>query len=490
MSPPDKRPLGRILLEQKLVSVRDLDAALDVQARNGGRLASRLAEAGALADADVLRALALQHDVQGIDVMQVCLPVQNLDWVPREIAERQQVLPVAIREDRMILAMANPGERRVLDELEFVTGRRVVPCVALAAPLERVIAGAYDAKVRGETFYAAPHCSPEAIERFVAARSGASALPGPPPPDSDDVASEPRGADAAAGDLDAALGAAALPGTTPLGVAAVAPVEPEPPSLPSDAPSVLVVEPDAETARALRAALWAARLRVVLAVGGKEALRAVKTGAPSAIVLEAELDDVHGFEVARRVVGSKKFGATPIVLTSAVRRTWREIDDAKSTFSIAAYLEKPQSPAKVVDAVRRALAAAGGEPSEPVASPRIGPEAEKALADGVEAYRAGDVEGAIVRLRRGLELAPNELRLHFHLGLVLGKGGYVFEAIRELERALALDSTHFAAAKNLAVLYQNAGFRNKAADTWQRALALAPDTATRDSIRERVMGLL
>ena len=38
-------------------------------------------------------------------------------------------------EARVVLAMANPGERCVLDELEFVTGRRVVPCVALSAPL-------------------------------------------------------------------------------------------------------------------------------------------------------------------------------------------------------------------------------------------------------------------------------------------------------------------------------------------------------------------
>jgi tetratricopeptide (TPR) repeat protein len=44
--------------------------------------------------------------------------------------------------------------------------------------------------------------------------------------------------------------------------------------------------------------------------------------------------------------------------------------------------------------------------------------------------------------------------------------------------------------KNLAVLYQKAGFRNKAIETWERAIAVAPDEATKQSIKELLLGLL
>jgi regulator of sirC expression with transglutaminase-like and TPR domain len=71
-----------------------------------------------------------------------------------------------------------------------------------------------------------------------------------------------------------------------------------------------------------------------------------------------------------------------------------------------------------------------------------------------------------------------------------GKGGQVFEAIGELEAAMDLNSKHFAAAKNLAILYQKAGFRNKAAETWERALRLAPDDETRRTIKEHLLNLL
>ena len=51
-------------------------------------------------------------------------------------------------------------------------------------------------------------------------------------------------------------------------------------------------------------------------------------------------------------------------------------------------------------------------------------------------------------------------------------------------------SRHFPAIKNLAILYQKAGFRNRAVETWERALAVAPEGETRASIREHLLKLL
>ena len=48
----------------------------------------------------------------------------------------------------------------------------------------------------------------------------------------------------------------------------------------------------------------------------------------------------------------------------------------------------------------------------------------------------------------------------------------------------------FPAVKNLAILYQKAGFRNKAVEMWERALSLAPDEPTRHSIKEHLLNLL
>jgi hypothetical protein len=61
---------------------------------------------------------------------------------------------VLARDERLFLAMANPRDKRVIDELEFVTGRRVYPYVAITSTLERTIRAAYDAKDQGERYFA------------------------------------------------------------------------------------------------------------------------------------------------------------------------------------------------------------------------------------------------------------------------------------------------------------------------------------------------
>ena len=75
MSTDEKKPLGRILLQQKLVSQRDLDSALKEGVHQSPDhpkpLASRLTEQGKVKEIDALRALSEQHGVPGIDLTQV-----------------------------------------------------------------------------------------------------------------------------------------------------------------------------------------------------------------------------------------------------------------------------------------------------------------------------------------------------------------------------------------------------------------------------------
>src|SRR5271155_2767630 len=115
MPTDEKKPLGRILLQQKLVSQRDLDDALIEQAHQSADhptpLASRLADRGVVTEVDALRALSQQHGVPGIDLTQVAIQTEHLELIPREIAEAHLILPALVRDDRIFLAMATPADR-------------------------------------------------------------------------------------------------------------------------------------------------------------------------------------------------------------------------------------------------------------------------------------------------------------------------------------------------------------------------------------------
>jgi hypothetical protein len=53
--------------------------------------------------------------------------------VPRALAERGPVLPLALRDDLLVVAMADPWHQPLVDELRFASGVRVLPVAAARA---------------------------------------------------------------------------------------------------------------------------------------------------------------------------------------------------------------------------------------------------------------------------------------------------------------------------------------------------------------------
>ncbi len=163
MSGDGKQRLGRILLQRKMVSPRDLKSALGAQRRSltPVPLASHLVDKGKVREDAALLALSQQHGVPAVDVTQTTIALAHIDCVPRAAAEALCVLPLAIEGDSMVLAMARPDDKRAIDEIEFATGKTVRPRVALHTALASAIAGAYDARARGEQRYQGPNAPPD-----------------------------------------------------------------------------------------------------------------------------------------------------------------------------------------------------------------------------------------------------------------------------------------------------------------------------------------
>jgi DNA-binding response OmpR family regulator len=252
---------------------------------------------------------------------------------------------------------------------------------------------------------------------------------------------------------------------------------------------ILVVDDEEEIRVMVKRVLLARGHRVIEADSGSLALSMVKQHIPDLVILDAMLPGLHGFDVARRLRASDRYGAIPIIMISAVYRGWRVKEDLRASYGIFDYLEKPFRLADVLEAAGRALSAKSSERPGPDPD-ALSANAAKALEEGIAAYRAGDIDGAIQLLAKGTELDPLAFRLHFHLALLYGKKDQVFDGIRELELAVELSPKHFAALKNLALLYERAGFKNRAIEVWERAVHAAPDPVSKAQVKERLVALL
>jgi CheY-like chemotaxis protein len=490
MNQGDKKSIGRIALQQRA-------RPAEVQPVVDGPLAAKPAERLPDAVTD-LKALSEKFGVPAIDLKQVCVRLADLELIPLEIARRHVILPVLVREDRLFVAMANPRDQKVIDELEFVTDKKVYPYVAPSDVLVTTIGEAYGLRSRDERFFVGSECPPEVLKkatgwdepRVVGQTAKASK--------SADAPVAPASAEQAGVIVDDTIGRVQRTSEFPdedfgdlskeHSVVTDIPDSVMPSATPGTK-TVLIVDDEPEIRLMLERLLKGKGYRVVGTDNGRAALGMVKEHAPDLIVLDAMLPEVHGFDIARRIKASKRYGHIPIIMVSAVYRGWRFAEDLRESCGVEHYLEKPFKIADVLQAVERALESEDEEPSSSRVR-EMSEEAERELNAGVAAYQEGRIDEAVAHLKRGISIDPLAFRLHFHLGLLYGKKGQVYDAISELERAVEINARHFPAVRNLAILYQKAGFRNKATETWERALNVAPDDVTRQSIKQHLLGLL
>jgi DNA-binding response OmpR family regulator len=484
MAGDEKRPLGKILLQRKLVSQQELDAALRAQKKNPtpAPLASQLIDDGTVKEVDALRALSEQSGVPGIDLTQIVILLEHLDMVPRQLAETHRVLPVLVRSDRIFLATEDPHEKRVVDELEFVTGKKVYSYIAVHSTLVRAIAAAYDARARGDTYYLGPQV-PEEKLRQLGLQSPAVII-------EEAVETASRDSEVSTSEFgaigDEVSSVSKLPDELRIrATQATAAMTGGTGKL------ILVVDDEEDIRKLLNRLLTQKGYRVIEADRGLLALRLVKDHVPDLIILDAMLPELHGFDIARRIKGSAKYGRIPIIMVSAVYRGWRIAADLKQNYGVEEYVEKPFRIGALLEVVTRLLPAGDSGPISQSRDPEyLSSEAESALREGIAAYKDGLIEEAIEHLKRGVGIDPLSYRLHFHLALLFGKKGQIYEGIQELEKAIDLHPQHFAALKNLAVLYEKAGFKNRAVEMWERCAALAPDEPTRESVKQHLRRLI
>jgi len=131
--------LGDLLLKWGLVTEAELEAALEIQAKNGGRLGRILTNRGVITEEQLAQTLAEQKNLTLIDLSTYDVDPSVARLVPAHVARRHQVLPVRVENDRLVVAMANPLDIEAVDALRVMTGYDVQPVVATEGDVSRGI---------------------------------------------------------------------------------------------------------------------------------------------------------------------------------------------------------------------------------------------------------------------------------------------------------------------------------------------------------------
>ena len=459
-----KTQIGKILLEKKRLSQEQLSKALLHQKSSGKKLASSLLELGLTREEDLLIALGEQMGLPAVDLSRSIIPLRFLDIVPESVAKEAQILPLLVENDRVVLAMSVPDDQQTIDEMSFITGKKIEFYIALEIRLKQVVREAYAVHKRDPNvkfYYGEKAVFPNNQENpdgFIALVT--QELPEP------DASIETDGGMVV---IEVGLEDEVLEEIT----------------VNEDVPLILVVDDEPDIISLLEKALSAEGFRVVSASRGREALQAVKKYRPNLIILDAMLPEIHGFDICKKIKTNKGFSHIPVIIVSAVYRGWRFAEDVKQTYCADDYFEKPFRIVPLVSRIRELLNT-GSMPMEEGVDQVA---ADQAYRKGVELYQKKRYEEGEKALREACRLDPFSPIVHYALANVLLARNQMYDAIREYERTIELKPDLFAPLKNLAILYQKKGFKNKAVEMWERALRCSPDDKTRQEVKAQLLKL-
>ncbi len=138
-----RKRIGEILIEAGLIDEDGLRAALVEQRRRGGPLGRALVDLKLVTEESVVVALSRQLAVPVVDLDGMDIAQAVIDLLPGELAEAWGIVPFAQPMKFLDLAMGDPTNQRVLDELRVRTNLNVRAHLAGPKAIERAIGKYY-----------------------------------------------------------------------------------------------------------------------------------------------------------------------------------------------------------------------------------------------------------------------------------------------------------------------------------------------------------
>jgi type IV pilus assembly protein PilB len=116
-------PLGTLLESAGLLTPEQLASALSAKEQTGQRLGEILVELGFVTNRQIAGALAEQYGLELLDLAHTEIDPAAVAMLPEHVARRSQALPIRfISEDVLLLAVADPTNLRIADDLGLALG--------------------------------------------------------------------------------------------------------------------------------------------------------------------------------------------------------------------------------------------------------------------------------------------------------------------------------------------------------------------------------
>jgi type II secretory ATPase GspE/PulE/Tfp pilus assembly ATPase PilB-like protein len=143
----EKKKLGQLLCEKSYLDDAGLQVALAEQKVQHRQLGQILIDLGYITQAQLIEALALQVGIERVDLDGLSVGSDVIGLVPAELVSKHHILPLKRENGRLAVAMTDPFQPQIMEDLRFVTGCSVERYYADPAEMEHAIMRFYGSNV-------------------------------------------------------------------------------------------------------------------------------------------------------------------------------------------------------------------------------------------------------------------------------------------------------------------------------------------------------
>jgi type IV pilus assembly protein PilB len=136
--------IGEALLREGLITKDQLAAAIREQKQNGTGIGYNLVKLGHIPELELVKVLARQHRMPAVDLSKFEVDPKIAKLIPSELATKNQVLPLKRDGRTLTVAVADPTNMGVIDDLKFITRYDISPVIAGEFTLRNTIEKFYE----------------------------------------------------------------------------------------------------------------------------------------------------------------------------------------------------------------------------------------------------------------------------------------------------------------------------------------------------------
>lgn len=133
------KKIGELLVQEGLVTIDQLNRVLEEQSHTGERIGGLLVKHGMIDEDILLEFIAKQFRCPQVNLSKLNAPREVSGLIPLDIMQKYQAVPFGLMGNTLHVAMSDPGNLFVIDDIRFLTRKSIQVHVASDSVIKKVI---------------------------------------------------------------------------------------------------------------------------------------------------------------------------------------------------------------------------------------------------------------------------------------------------------------------------------------------------------------